>query len=203
MSIVVAIDVEQRKRFDSHLIGPCEPSFIHGANLRCGVGDFPWVRQFNQFDNSRTMQGAFIPLFSLKTLLIVAGVRQTRSEVLIPSGSEGEFRDERVRDGPTRREGDARLGGLETGCGDVIRMRLDGGRREIEATLLAERCVARDDGFSNPESRHLIGDDFFSVRQGARELSAQSNEQRAQVFRSPGDVRVVIGKHGQNTLPLA
>jgi len=53
----------------------------------------------------------------------------TRSEILIPSGSQSEFPDERVRDWLARREGDASLGGLEPGRGNVVGMRLDGGRR--------------------------------------------------------------------------
>ena len=53
----------------------------------------------------------------------------TRSEILIPSGSQSEFPDERVRDWLARREGDASLGGLEPGRGKVVGMRLDGGRR--------------------------------------------------------------------------
>jgi hypothetical protein len=61
--------------------------------------------------------------------------------------------------------------------------------------LLAERCIARDDGFSDPEAWHFIGDDFFGVRQRARELSAQSNHQRAERFRSLSDVSIVISKH--------
>src|SRR5262249_35336648 len=127
----------------------------------------------------------------------------TRSEILIPSGSQSEFPDERVRDWLARREGDASLGGLEPGRGNVVGMRLDGGRRSIEAALLAERSIARDDGLSDPEPRQFIGDDFFGVRQRARELSAQSNQQRAEVFRSLSYVGVVISKHGQSTPPSA
>jgi glycerol-3-phosphate cytidylyltransferase-like family protein len=49
----------------------------------------------------------------------------------------------------------------------------------------------------------IIGDDFFGVRQRARKLSAQSNQQRAKVFRSLSYVGVVISKHGQSRLKLA
>jgi hypothetical protein len=48
-----------------------------------------------------------------------------------------------------------------------------------------------------------MGDDFFGVRQRARKLSTQSNQQRAKVFRSLSYVGVVISKHGQSRLPLA
>ena len=72
----------------------------------------------------------------------------------------------------------------------------------MEAALLAECCVARDDRFSDPEPRHLVGDDFFGVGQRARKLSAQSNQQRAEVLRGLGNVGVVISNHGQNRLSL-
>ena len=51
------------------------------------------------------------------------------SEILIPSRSKGEFLNEPVRDWLARREGDASLGRLEPGRGNVVGMRLDGGRR--------------------------------------------------------------------------
>ena len=69
--------------------------------------------------------------------------------------------------------------------------------------MLGERCIARDDGFSDPEPRHIVGDDFFGVRQRARKLSAQSNQQRAEFFRSRSYVGVVISKHVQSMLRLA
>jgi hypothetical protein len=125
------------------------------------------------------------------------------SEILIPSRSQGEFLNEPVRDWLARREGDASLGSLEPGCGDVAGMRLDGGRRQIEAALLTERCITRDDRFSDPEPWHFIGDNFFGVRQRARKLSAQSNQQGSEVFRSLSYVGVVISKHGQSRLMLA
>src|SRR5262245_55866219 len=55
--------------------------------------------------------------------------RTDRSEILIPSGSQGEFPNEPVRDWLARRECDASLGRLEAGRGNVAGMRLDGGRR--------------------------------------------------------------------------
>jgi hypothetical protein len=60
-----------------------------------------------------------------------------------------------------------------------------------------------DDGLPDPEPWHFIGDDFFGVRQRSRKLSAQSNQQRAEVFRSLSYVGVVIHNHGQSRLPLA
>lgn len=69
--------------------------------------------------------------------------------------------------------------------------------------MLTEGRITCDHGSSDPESRHLIGDDFFGVRQGERQLSAQSNQQRAEILRSLSYVGVVIGKHGQRRLPLA
>ena len=69
--------------------------------------------------------------------------------------------------------------------------------------MLTERCITRDDGFSDPEPWHFIGDDFFGVRQRARKLSAQSNQQRAEVFGSLSNVGVVISKHGQSRVLLA
>ncbi len=69
--------------------------------------------------------------------------------------------------------------------------------------MLAERCITRDDGLSDPEPWHLIGDDFFGVRQRAGKLSAQSNQRRAEVFRSFSYIGVVISKHRQSRLPLA
>jgi hypothetical protein len=66
--------------------------------------------------------------------------------------------------------------------------------------LLTERCITRDDGFSDPKARHFIGDDFFGVRQRAGQLSPQSNQQRAEVFRSLSDVGVVISNHGESRL---
>ena len=69
--------------------------------------------------------------------------------------------------------------------------------------MLTKGCITRDDGFSDSEARHFIGDDFFGVRQRARKLSAQSNQQRAEVFRSLSYVGVVISKHGQSRLMLA
>jgi len=69
--------------------------------------------------------------------------------------------------------------------------------------LLGERCIARDDGFSDPEPWHIIGDDFFGVGQRPRELRAQSNQQRAEVFMSRFYVGVVISKHVLSRLRLA
>jgi hypothetical protein len=66
---------------------------------------------------------------------------------LNPSGGQGEFFDELVRDWLAQREGDARLGRLEPSRCNVVSTRLDGGRRQIETALLAERCITRDDGF--------------------------------------------------------
>jgi len=63
--------------------------------------------------------------------------------------------------------------------------RLDGGSSQIEAALLAERRIARDDGFPDPAPRHFTSDDFFGVGQRSRELSTQSNEQRTEVFEVP------------------
>jgi hypothetical protein len=37
---------------------------------------------------------------------------------------------------------------------------------------------------SDPEARHLVGNDFLGIRQRVRELSAQSNQQRAEVLAS-------------------
>ena len=51
------------------------------------------------------------------------------SEILIPSRSQGEFLNEPVRDWLARREGDASLGRFEPGRGNVVGMRLDGGRK--------------------------------------------------------------------------
>jgi len=64
--------------------------------------------------------------------------------------------------------------------------------------LFTERGITRDDGLSDPEPWHFVGDDFFGVRQRARQLSAQSNQQRTEVFRSLSYVSVVISKHGQS-----
>src|SRR5690349_14219525 len=105
------------------------------------------------------------------------------SEILLPSRSQGEFLNEPVRDWLARREGDASLGRLEPRRSNVVGMRLDGSRGQIEAALLTERSITGNDGFSYPEPRHFVGDDFFGVRQSARKLSAQSNQQRAEVFR--------------------
>ena len=130
------------------------------------------------------------PGFARAALASTAGYDlQTEGDPLrisIPSGSQGEFLDEPVGDWPARREGDAGLGRFEPGRGNVAGMRLDGGRRQIEAALLAERRIARDDGLSDPEPRHVVGDDFFGVSQRARKLGAQSNQQRTKAFRSPG-----------------
>ena len=118
-------------------------------------------------------------------------------EVLILSGSQGEFLNELGRDWLARREGDSSFGSIEPSRGNIVGMRLNGGRREIEAALLTERCITRDYGFSDPEPWHFISDDFFGVRQHARKLSAQSHQQRAEVIRSRSYVGVVISKHGQ------
>ena len=74
---------------------------------------------------------------------------------------------------------------------------------QIEAALLAERRIAGDDGSSDAEARHLVGDDLLGVGQLGCKLNAQSNQQRAKVFGSLGYVSVVIGKHGQSRLSLA
>jgi hypothetical protein len=95
-------------------------------------------------------------------------------------------------------ESDPGLGGLEPGCGYVVGMRLDGGRHEIEAALLTESRIASNDGFTDPEPWYLIGDDFLSVRQRTRKLSALSNKQGAEVFGSCGYVGIVIMYHGWN-----
>jgi len=134
---------------------------------------------------------------------VTGSPQSTLSEILIFSGRQGEFPDERVRDRLARGEGDASLGGLEPGGRNVVGMRRDGGRKQIEAALFAERSIARDDGLSDPEPRHLISDDFFGVGQRARKLSAQSHQQRSEVFGSLSYVGVVISKHGQSRLPLA
>lgn len=120
---------------------------------------------------------------------------RTPSEFLISSRRQGEGLNQPVRDGLFRRKGDTGLSGLEPGCGNVAGMRRDGGRRQIEPALLTERRIARDDGLSDPEPRHLVLDDFLGVRQGARQLGAQSHQQGAKVFRRLGDIGVVIGGH--------
>src|SRR5262249_4581649 len=110
--------------------------------------------------------------------------------------------DERVRDWLAQRKGDARLGRLEPSRCNVVSTRLDGGRRQIETALLAERCITRDDGCSDPESRHFIGEDFLGVREPAAELSAQANQQGAELLRSLRDIGVVISRHRQGTSSL-
>src|SRR5262245_4551873 len=95
-------------------------------------------------------------------------------KLLIFLRSQSEFLDQRVRDRLAGRESDAGLGGFQPRRGNVAGMRLDGGRRQIKSALLAERGITRDDGFSDPEPWHLVGDDFFGVRQCARKLRAQS-----------------------------
>lgn len=122
---------------------------------------------------------------------------------MIPSGRQDELPDERVRDWAARGEGHAGLRELEPGGRNVVGVRRDGGRKQIEAALLAERSIPRDDGFSDPEPRHLIGNDFFGVRQSTRKLSAQLNQQRPEFFGSFSYVGVVISKHGQSSLSLA
>jgi hypothetical protein len=126
-----------------------------------------------------------------------------RSGNLSPSGSQGEFFDELVRDWLVKRKGHTRLGGLEPSRCNVVSTGLDGGRCQIETALLAERCITRDDGFSDPEPRHFVGDDFLGVRQSARELSTQSNQQGAELLRSLSDIGVVISKHRQGTSSLS
>ena len=120
------------------------------------------------------------------------------SEFLISSRRQGEFLNEPVRDWLARGESDACLGRLKPGRSNVVGMRLDGGRDYIEATLLTECCITRDDGSSDPEPWHFVGNDFFGVRQRARKLSAQLSQQRAEVFGSLSYVGVMIGKHGQS-----
>jgi hypothetical protein len=66
--------------------------------------------------------------------------------------------------------------------------------------LFTERCITRDDGLSDPETRHVVGDDFLGGRQRARKLSAQSNQSRAEVFGSRSYVGVMISEHGQSSL---
>lgn len=131
------------------------------------------------------------------------GVAARRHEILIFSGSQGELPNEPLRDWLARQEGDAGLRKFEPGRGNVAGMRFDGGRSEIKTTLLAESCIARDDGLPDPEPRHVVGDDFFGVRQRARKLGAQSIQQGAEVLRSLSYIGIVISNHGQSTLPLA
>jgi hypothetical protein len=118
---------------------------------------------------------------------------------LSASRSQGEFFDELVGDWLAQRKGDARLGRLEPSRCNVVSTRLDGGSCQIETALLAERCITRDDGLSDPEPRHLIGDDFLGVRQSACECGTQSNQQGAELLRSRSNIGVVISKHRQGT----
>lgn len=100
-------------------------------------------------------------------------------------------------DGLGGREGDTSLGRREPGRRDVGGVGLDGGRREIEAALLAERGVARDDRFSDPDARHLVGDDFLGVGECAGKLGAQPGPAGAEFSRSLGDISGVIDRRGR------
>src|SRR5688500_269072 len=78
-------------------------------------------------------------------------------------------------------------------------MRGDGGWRYIKAALPAERGITRDNGLSDPEPRHVVGDDFLSVRQGAGKLGPQAYQQVAKIRGCLSDVGIVIGEHGQSS----
>ena len=127
--------------------------------------------------------------------------RRTRLEPeVLPRGDREPF-DEVVRNGVVRGKCDPGLGGLQPGGGDVFGMGDDGAWGEIEAALLTEGGVARDDRSSDLEPWHVVFDDLLRVRQGARELCAQRGQQWAELFWSRSDVCVVVGDRHPSILP--
>jgi len=95
-----------------------------------------------------------------------------RSQPKVLSRSKGETFDEIVRDGLACREGDAGLASLKSGSGNFISMGRNCAGGQIEAALLSEGSIPRDDRFSDPKPRHFVFDDFFCVGQCRGKLSA-------------------------------
>ena len=114
--------------------------------------------------------------------------------MLTLSGSQCEFLYEFLRDWLARRKGDTCLGSLQPGGSDVCGMRLDSRRRNVEAALLTERCIARNDGFFIPEPWHVVGDNFLYIWQCKRELRAQVHQKRSEVIGGSSNIGVVVSK---------
>src|SRR5690606_22500209 len=95
------------------------------------------------------------------------------SALRTPPGGPREPLDEVVRDRLAWGEGDAGLGGLVARGRDLFGVLGDGVREEVEAALLAERGVARDDRAADREARHVVRHGLLGVGQRARQDRAQ------------------------------
>src|SRR5690606_40283810 len=73
-----------------------------------------------------------------------------------PPGGPREPLDEGVRDRLAWGEGDAGRGGVVARGRDLFGVLGDGVREEVEAALLAERGVARDDRAADRAARHVV-----------------------------------------------
>lgn len=111
-----------------------------------------------------------------------------------------------ARNGLSRVEGHSRLGSLEA-CGrNIVRKSGDSTFAHVEATLLAERCIARDGRRSAPETGHVVCDYLFCIRKSFGELSAKLYQQRPKCFGCRCDVSLSVrsnmpsasGSHGRS-----
>jgi len=78
----------------------------------------------------------------------------------------------------------------------------DRGGIDIKTALLTEGRIARDDCSSDRESRHVIFDDFFGVRQCLRNLRAKMAQYRTKLLWRSRDVGVVrLYRHHAAVVP--
>lgn len=132
------------------------------------------------------------PLFRRSCVTFRLLAKPFRSKSKLFSRRNSEFFDQFFRDWFSHRKRDTCLCCFEPCRSNIVCMGGDSPFAYVEATLLTESCVARDDRFSKPKPGHIVRDYFFSVWKRLCKLNAKLNQQRLHCLWCRSDIGVMV-----------